>query len=114
MRGFQLWSIQIANSLGDGQIPVNYPTRPLAAKRRTKIMDKEAWTGTLGISSSFFTNLEGGGLFDFGAEAMSERNASMSSGDVGGKGLPLWRVQPWGKWGFEINWNLIKPQSVFF
>ena len=85
IKGVQFLTTQFSVAFGEGQRPVNCPTRARSAS------DKATWIGLSGgreisrTSSSFFTNLGGSVFFFYGKEANNELNASSTvGGDRGG------------------------------
>lgn len=73
---------------GEGQSPVNWPTRARSVRDRATWISLSGGREILGISSSFFTNFAASPFFFFGKDASGELKVSASEGGGGG-GRPL-------------------------
>lgn len=90
MGGIHFLFIHSATVLGEGQILVNWPISPWFARAKAIFVAAGEESTNFGISSNFFTNLEGG-VFKCLMEAATrawKAHASMSGGGSGGDGPP--------------------------
>lgn len=88
----QLHSTHFWTDLGEGQRPVNCPTRPLLARVIADFLGRDGGRETSGISSSFLINLETEGRVF--AEALSGIREAKSSAWFSGSGGGGGRSQP--------------------
>ena len=77
--------------LAEGQIPMNWPTRPLSARARAILMDCSSGKAISGIESSFLTNFEASlaaGFIPDGAKSLQKASFAERGEEGGGSPPP--------------------------
>lgn len=84
MSDAQFLATQLSVVLGEGQRPVNYPTKARSAKERATWIDFSGGSEISGMSSKHFTNFAASIIFFFGREF--NRLTKASTSEEGGEG----------------------------
>ena len=87
IKGFQFVSSQNSTVFWDGHVPINWLISPLSTKANAFFLEVDGGMITLGISSSFLTNLDFYTLEDFTEVATITLKSCPSS--LGGGAFPL-------------------------